>query len=490
MSSQSTPDSLSAVGHVLTDKEQVPDQDSQAVLAEKRPDASYEVTLEPEDDPQQKSLFRRWITVVVIAISAVCIACASSAAAFTEAGVTHAFGVSRVVSVLGVSLFVQGLGVGPLVVGPLSEVYGRQIIYKISLFLSFALTWPVAFAPNIVFRFLSGLFASSYFCVTGGSMSDMFNDAEVATPMAFNTIAPFFGPELQPIYSGFINQNTNWRWTYYTLLIWMFVQLVVTFLLTEETYIPIILKHKAQKYVTTSLEWKSSDSYVRLRKATGDPNYYAPIERENKDLLRAIRISCSRPFQVVFFDRMVLLLNLWNSVLLGIVYLTFQAFPIIFDKHGFNLQMTGLTFTGILSGIAIGMCTQPYINWKFRKDEQKYGELPIEYRLWTGQVGGVIVPISLFWLAFTTYPSVHWIVPILASVPFGTGMYYIYTSTFTYLVVAYRPISASVLASNATMRTSFAAGFPLFANAMYDRLGTVGATALLAGLMTVMAPLP
>ena len=37
-------------------------------------------------------------------------------------------------------------------------------------------------------------------------------------------------------------------------------------------------------------------------------------------------------------------------------------------------------------------------------------------------VGGVVIPISLFWFAFTTYKSVHWIVPIVATIPFGVGM--------------------------------------------------------------------
>jgi len=46
------------------------------------------------------------------------------------------------------------------------------------------------------------------------------------------------------------------------------------------------------------------------------------------------------------------------------------------------------------------------------------------------------------------------------------------------------------MAANSAMRSSFAAAFPLFAGAMYRRLGTVGATALLAGLMCVFAPLP
>lgn len=118
------------------------------------------------------------------------------------------------------------------------------------------------------------------------------------------------------------------------------------------------------------------------------------------------------------------------------------------------------------------------------------GPPPVESRLIPAMIGGVIVPASLFWLAFTTYHHVHWIAPIIASVPFGTGILFIFTSVFTYTVTAYRPIAASAMAANAFVRTSSAAAFPLFAGQMYDRLGTVGATALLAGLTTIAAPLP
>lgn len=97
---------------------------------------------------------------------------------------------------------------------------------------------------------------------------------------------------------------------------------------------------------------------------------------------------------------------------------------------------------------------------------------------------------GLFWLAFTTYKQVHWIVPIIACVPFGAGVYFTFNSVLTYLVVAYRPVAASAMAGNAFLRSLLALAFPLIAGYMYDRLGTVGATALLAGLTALMAPLP
>lgn len=65
----------------------------------------------------------------------------------------------------------------------------------------------------------------------------------------------------------------------------------------------------------------------------------------------------------MFFDRMVLFLNLWDALLLGILYLTFQAFPIIFEKHhGFSTAETGMSFLGIGLGMVIGISTEPLWN--------------------------------------------------------------------------------------------------------------------------------
>ena len=59
------------------------------------------------------------------------------------------FHVGKEVAILGISLYVMGLGTGPLFSGPLSEVYGRNIVYRVSFVLFFAFTFPVAFAPDI-----------------------------------------------------------------------------------------------------------------------------------------------------------------------------------------------------------------------------------------------------------------------------------------------------------------------------------------------------
>lgn len=49
--------------------------------------------------------------------------------------------------------------------------------------------------------------------------------------------------------------------------------------------------------------------------------------------------------------------------MLGILYLSFQAFPFIFGTvHNFNTQSMGMSFLGIGVGMLLGISTQPYWN--------------------------------------------------------------------------------------------------------------------------------
>ncbi|KAJ3544006.1 hypothetical protein NM688_g5793 [Phlebia brevispora] len=402
-------------------------------------DDKYEVRLEEEDDPKNLPVWRKWLIVSVICSGALCATCASSMAAFAETGVSRDLHVGSEVAILGVSLFVIGLGIGPLLVGPLSEVHGRSIVYRASYLLFFAFSWAVAFPPHIavytIFRFLTGFCSAAFLSVAGGSVSDLFDNTKIATPMAVYTMSPFIGPVLGPIVAGFISQNTNWRWIFRVLIIWTFVQFIMLLLLVPETYAPVLVKNKA----------------ARLRKATGDDRYWAPLDRRQHSMLHAMVLSCYVPFKLLFLDPMALLLDLWSALLLGILYLTFQAFPIIFgEKHHFPPEFVGLTFIGMGVGMGLGLAAQPLFN-RYRRNvlNVRYkGQPPVEVILIPGMFGAILVPISLYWLAFTTYAHVHWIVPIIASAPFGTGIFFCFTAVFTYTVSAYRPIAASAMAAN------------------------------------------
>jgi hypothetical protein len=57
---------------------------------------------------------------------------------------------------------------------------------------------------------------------------------------------------------------------------------------------------------------------------------------------------------------MCFLLCIYTSLLLGVVYLFFGAFDLVFtNNHGFNLWQVGLSFLGMAAGMMIAICTDP-----------------------------------------------------------------------------------------------------------------------------------
>ncbi|KZT61432.1 MFS general substrate transporter [Calocera cornea HHB12733] len=158
------------------------------------------------------------------------------------------------VAILTISLRIEGLGIGPLLRGHPSEFFGRSNIYLISFIWFFLLNLPVACANSaplhLVFQFHTGFSGAASMSVAGGSITDLLSHREVGQPMAVYIASPVVGP----LIGGFINQNTNWRWTYYVILMWTVVEIALLVLFVPETYRLILLKRKAQ----------------RLRKKTGD----------------------------------------------------------------------------------------------------------------------------------------------------------------------------------------------------------------------------
>lgn len=75
------------------------------------------------------------------------------------------FGISSEVGILCISLFVAGYILGPLLWGPLSEIYGRRPIAIITFVFYVGFQVGCALSKNtgsiLVFRFLSGTFAAA-----------------------------------------------------------------------------------------------------------------------------------------------------------------------------------------------------------------------------------------------------------------------------------------------------------------------------------------
>ncbi|EEH38102.2 hypothetical protein PAAG_01023 [Paracoccidioides lutzii Pb01] len=451
---------------VQNDRLQDPEEEDKEDQLPTDPESEYIVNWDGHDDPgnpRNRSMGRKWLVVFVMSFGSICVTCTSSIFAMTYAQIMDEFQSSRIVTTLGLSFFILGLGLGPLVLAPLSEV--TQNIQTL-----------------LIARLLTGISGSAFLSVAGATIGDMFARHELGAPMMIYTASPLFGPELGLLLGGFISQYTTWRWVFYMMLIWSGSILISIILIVPETYHPVLLRRKA----------------IRLRRETGDERWKATIEMTERSVLQTILRFVYRPMLLLILEPMCLNLCIFSAILLGILYLFFGAFQLVFSTiHGFTVSQVGLSFLGISIGMMLAILSDPLWRRNYarlvRKRENmvcELGEFEPEWRLPPAIAGAPLVSIGILIFAWTIFRHVHWIVPIIGSAGFGLGTVLVYSGIFTFLVDAYPLYAASALAANCFLRCSFGAIFPLFGIQMYNRLGFNWASTLLAFLTIVMAPFP
>jgi hypothetical protein len=103
--------------------------------------------------------------------------------------------------------------------------------------------------------------------------------------------------------------------------------------------------------------------------------------------------------------------------------------------YHFNQKEIGLTFIGILVGFIFAVMTFGIFDATlYRKASVKANGHPApEHRLYAAMLGSIMLPIGLFWFAWAPNKDVHWIVPVLAGVPFGWGCLAIFVRSQPFL---------------------------------------------------------
>lgn len=140
--------------------------------------------------------------------------------------------------------------------------------------------------------------------------------------------------------------------------------------------------------------------------------------------------------------------------------------------------------------MATAALSSPYINRIYSHYVKKLGGPSPEARLPHLIILAWLIPIGLFWFAWTATPSIHWISCVAAGIPFGAGLVTLFLGITSYLIDCYGQYAASALAANAVLRSIFGAIFPLFSRQMFVRLGPAWATSILGFVAVAMAPLP
>ena len=440
----------------------------------------YVVEFLPRDpqNPMNFSEAYKWFITSIFTLSVFAVTLTSSAYSASSKQIKAELDIGSELFAAGISLFVLGFAVGPALWAPLSELYGRQVLFVITHALATAFVGATAGCKNVVslllFRFLAGVFGASPLTNAGGVIADLFPSSSRGLAMAIFSTAPFLGPVLGPIMGGFITIGVGWRWVQGVCCIFLGVIWIVGSIWFPETYAPVLLQRKAKQ----------------LSKETGKV-HISTIDKAAAGGKRPSEVfakALGRPWVLLFREPIVLIAAIYLSILYGTLYMFIAAFPIVYsEQRGWSPGVGSLAFLGMTVGMLAGLFYT--INDNKRYDRLGNAATP-ESRLAPTRIGAVALPIGMFAFAWTNGPSIHWSAGIILSAPFGFGMVLVFISVLVYLLDAYTIYAASVLAASAMLRSLFGAAFPLFTTQMYRNLGIHWATSLPAFLTLVCLPFP
>lgn len=221
---------------------------------------------------------------------------------------------------------------------------------------------------------------------------------------------------------------------------------VMGLVLLPETYAPYILRRRASK-----LTKLTGNVYLSKLDLTGS----------KKALGATIGQALSRPIVMAIWEPISTAMAIYAAIVYGILYLIFAAFPIIFvEERHWSQGISGLAYIGIMIGQIIGVPLYVVLEMKYRKKIGRPGVVSTpEMRLEPAMYGAIMIPLSLFWFAWSSFPSVHWAVGQVGSVFFGLGNVLVFISITNNIIDTYGLYAATAAATNSIVRALF--GFAL-----------------------------
>ncbi|KAJ3499578.1 hypothetical protein NLG97_g216 [Lecanicillium saksenae] len=387
------------------------------------------------------------------------------------------FGITNsTVETFTISIYILGYVIGPVILSPLSELYGRLIIYRLCSVIYIAFTIGCALSTTtamfLVFRLICGCAASAPLVIIGGTIADLYVPSERGAAVALSCISPLFGPALGPVIGGFVSRGLGWRWTFWIILIFAGIVTLATFLTMKETFEPVILKHKT----TTALRKTYADNLPDIRST--------PAQLLGNTMIR--------PFKIFMLSPVVLTLSLYTSFIYGLNYVLFTTFANVFKgTYHFSVELSGLSYLGLGMGMLASSLFCMFISDKLLKTSTAEREGCPEQRLIPMIWFNLALPVGFFWYGWSASQGTHWIVPMLGTVLIGIGSMMILIPSLSYVVDAFdTEAAASAVAVLAVSRSLFGAFLPLAGPALYQKLGLGWGNSLLGFIALAFSPTP
>ncbi|KAL5341382.1 major facilitator superfamily domain-containing protein [Aspergillus crustosus] len=438
-----------------------------------------------QDDPAHPQNFpdsRKWTLLGLVSSVTFISPLASSMFSPALGDLSNDFGITNpTILSFSVSIYLLGYVFGPLLLAPLSEIYGRRIILSCANW--FFVVWQIgcALAPNIasliVFRFFAGIGGSGCITLGAGVIADLFPITKRGLATSIWSMGPLVGPVVGPIAGGFVGQSLGWRWVFWLLLIAGGVLSFGIECFNTETYAPVLI------------QWK----LAKVAKELGRTDLRSAYDADGKgiSIKKTLMQGLKRPMILLFKSPIVLFLATYMALIYGLLYLLFTTIPTTFvNQYRFSPGITGLAYIGIGIGFLTGLFVTALTSDKvlIKLAARNGGKLEPEMRLPALVFWACLLPISFFWYGWTTEKEVHWIVPIIGLAPFGIGMMGVYMPIQIYTIDCYPAYAASANAALTASRSLFGALLPLAGPKMFESLGLGWGNSLLGFVALAFVP--
>ncbi|BFZ55044.1 hypothetical protein PYCC9005_002082 [Savitreella phatthalungensis] len=424
-----------------------------------------------EDDPENPYnwSWRKKVAITLLtSFMTFFISAINGAYASAQNSIEQDLHVSSELTVLGLSFFLAGFALAPLILAPISEVYGRWPMYILSAIMIWLWLLPQALARNITTiltaKFFQGCFGSTGSTMVGGTLADMWRTHERGPWMAAFTGSAFIGTFIGPVIFGVTVERLGFRWGFWIQFIIAGVYAGVLLLTLQESRGSVILSRRA----------------ARMRRETGDPRYQTVFDVERGSLAVLIKVSLTRPLFLLFTEPIVAAFSTWISLAWAVLYMLLESSGYVFSTvYGFDDAQVGYTFAGACVASVIALLVNPIQDALYTRATARNNGKPVpEARLYHAMPGSLIFTAGLFIYGWTARPDLHWIGPVIGSASCIYGIFAIYLATFNYLADAYTLYASSAIAGQSFARNMLATAFPLFTKQMYIRLGVSWASSL------------
>ncbi|KAI1342697.1 major facilitator superfamily domain-containing protein [Xylariaceae sp. FL0016] len=405
-----------------------------------------------EDNPKDWPDARKWAVTDILSATGFNRIMVSTIMAPALPLIAQELNIGTPESAMALSIYLLATAFGPLVIGPLSEIYGRKRVLHVSnvwfrvwnIACGFASTKEVLIAS----WFLAGFGASAIYALGGGVLGDFWRPEQRGRSLGYYLLIPLLGAAVGPIIGGFMAGRTTWRWMFWSTSIFQTAMIAVSLEVFRETYAPLILR----RHLTTA-----------------SASLFHPIIQINA-LIAGLEY--------------------------GLLYIVLSSFSEVWTSHYSQpVELSGLHFiVTALGEVAGSQLMSRAMDVHFQRSRASDGSSAPESRLPLMLPGVLLGQLGLLMYGWTAQYRMHWAVVDVGIFVSLLGMQSAGMPLSAYVIDMYEEHASSALAATQFLRSLTAFLFPLFAPALYRGLGygwghsALATPGLLIGLPAPMIP--